>query len=190
MENIPKLGQLVEGTPPRDAVHIAVIPVTCAYGTLRPGQKVSVSRWDEKDRLRAYGADDEDPEHVDGIVDPYLPGPVKKGERFWLLLKPGSITSLRHEWTHPAFPSGGAGAVTGDKAASEKWLRDYAERYRADYDRMMAGASSGEGYCFGDDDGPPQYTGCEDEFWRHVEVVTGREFPGPHRESTVFRCAC
>jgi hypothetical protein len=27
---------------------------------------------------------------------------VKEGEEFWMFLPPGSVTGLRHEWTHPA----------------------------------------------------------------------------------------
>lgn len=40
-----------------------------------------------------------------GIVDPFLGRPVNIGERFWVVLDPASVTNLRHDWDHPAFPA-------------------------------------------------------------------------------------
>ena len=86
------LGKLAEGHSERDAVHIAIVPVV-AGADLSPGQIVSPD---------GYPAGVT--RHRVGIVDPFLTEQVKEGEHFWLLLYPGTITSLRHEWTHPAFP--------------------------------------------------------------------------------------
>lgn len=82
------LGKIITSPQCRDAIHIAIAPVTAAE-TLRSGQHVS-----------AQGSLAEP--HV-GIVDPYLRRPVQKGQQFWLCLYPLTVTSLRHEWTHPSF---------------------------------------------------------------------------------------
>lgn len=73
------------GHPPapdaaRDAVHVAVVPAT-AVSELRPGQHLA-----------------------NGVVDPYRTDPVPPGGRYWLFLYPGTVTRVRHAWTHPAFP--------------------------------------------------------------------------------------
>lgn len=81
------LGKLVpEHEHRRDAVHVAVAPVT-APERLDPGQHVCLNG-----NPHPYS------EHV-GIVDPFLLSPVEKGERFWLCLYPNTVTGIRHVWT-------------------------------------------------------------------------------------------
>lgn len=91
----PNLGQIPDESAKRDAVHIAVAPVTALH-YLDPGERV---------RLTKDGKAESSPRSQEaiGIVDPYLHGPVLEGQRFWLFLFPNSVTSLRHVWTHPAF---------------------------------------------------------------------------------------
>lgn len=139
------LGQLIgEGVERhRDAVHIAVAPVV-AGESLRPGERVSFDSNGEAVGDEAFSI---------GIVDPFLADRVVvKGQRFWLYLYPGSITSLRHDWTHPAFRDGGevpaasgsaakAGAPAikmsadllaseaEERAKSEAWMRSWVNRY-------------------------------------------------------------
>ena len=92
------LGKLAEAHSERDAVHIAIVPVV-AKQRLLPGEHVTAEgykgRWKEPKPPEAP---------LIGIVDPFRIKAIEAGEHFWLLLYPGTITSLRHEWTHPAFP--------------------------------------------------------------------------------------
>ena len=99
MENL-KLGQIIDGKQHRDAIHIAVAPVEAAED-LEPGQRIG---------LLADGRASGKPHvAVVGIVDPFLQSTVLCGQRFWLWLTPYTITSLRHDWTHPAFEGGKPG---------------------------------------------------------------------------------
>ena len=93
MDTAKLLGKIITEEAERDAVHIAVAPVKAA-GKLYPGQHVGL--------LADGRAAVKDVEKI-GIVDPFLPGPVFEGQMFWLWLYPGSITTLRHDWTHAAF---------------------------------------------------------------------------------------
>jgi hypothetical protein len=97
MSDTPKVGQLIGPDEKRDCIHVAIAPViaTCI---LKPGQLIG---WDDVM---------DDREHVTslttepiGIVDPFLRDGVRTGDRFYMFLLPGTITSLRHMWTHPAF---------------------------------------------------------------------------------------
>lgn len=76
----------------RDAIHIAMAPVVAAE-RLQPGQHIGLL-----DDGRACASD-----KPIGIVDPFLVDAVLPGHRLWLFLYPGTVTSLRHDWTHPAF---------------------------------------------------------------------------------------
>ncbi len=90
--NGPVLGKLADANDRRDAIHIALAPVVAGVD-LEPGQHVG---------LFSDGTAKPTEPHI-GIVDPFLVSRVSRGERFWLFLYQGTVTSLRHVYTHPAF---------------------------------------------------------------------------------------
>lgn len=181
MENL-NLGQIITTPQARDAIHIAVVPVV-ADDKLRPGEKV----WLENGKARLGSI------NSIGVVDPFLLGSVEPGQTFWLFLNPGSITSLRHEWTHPAFAA--PAPIPADKSASEQWLRDFAQRSDCPgYFELMGKAAA---FCDGDTgwseeylhfDGSDAHGEIPPEFWTHFEVVTGKRPEGA--KPTYFSCSC
>ena len=131
------LGKIITTKQHRDAVHIAVAPVT-AGERLHPGETIGFN-----DPITSIVLGVPDCDSI-GIVDPFLKNAVEKGQQFWMYLYPGSITSLRHEWTHDAFPSPDA-PIRGDKAESEKWIRDFIARSDCpSYEVLMAAATGGQ----------------------------------------------
>jgi uncharacterized protein (TIGR02996 family) len=114
------IGTVLDSNAKRDAIHFAVAPVIAGEDLL-PGQHVGL--WDQK---RQIAGSLSEREALLGIVDPFLQDVVNKGERFWLMLYPNTITSLRHEWVHPAFgptvevesePMPSSGTIQNDREA-------------------------------------------------------------------------
>lgn len=183
-----KLGELITTEQQRDCVHIAVCPVV-ARDELRAGTNVSL---DESGRAIDSAV------NAIGVVDPFLKAIVQPGQRFWLFLYPGSITSLRHDWTHPALPSEAPAALDmSEKAVSERWLRAKCEAAKASYWALIDGAQEGDYVSMGSNERESSALnsvllkeGEADEVWHHIEVVLGRKFDAKHREATYFSCAC
>ena len=179
MSDTLKIGHVIDQPQERDAIHIAVAPMLASQ-RLSPGQPVGLAEG-TADHATSAGK-------PIGIVDPFLTAPVRAGDRFWLFLFPGSITSLRHGWTHPAFPDVEAAyKSTGDEA----WLREFADRaglslvelIRAANDWVSSGGN--EYHCF-DYDTPIYVTS---EFWPHYEAYTKRTVAEDLREN-FFTCSC
>ncbi len=178
------LGTIIGPEEKRDAIHLAVIPAVAAH-SLKPGMHVGL--------VNGHASVSAD-EHV-GIVDPFLDGTIKKGQWFWLVIYPRKITSLRHVWSHPAFPEE---AVMADKPAvvptvvlpseSEQWLRSYAITIDESYEDLIAHAREfaerGEYWCEGE-----KFEGeyLPDQFWEHYEEVTGTKVKN---KWSFFSCSC
>lgn len=177
------LGTIIGEGQGRDAIHLAVEPAIAAED-LMVGQHVGF-----KDGGVGSCAE------TLGIVDPFLLDGPRKGEHFWLVVYPRQITSLRHVWSHPAFPESDV-KVTSTHGADEQWIRDFADRVGLKYDVLMEGAATwvesrkkdlwGEYLCFG---GLLEGEYVPDEFWPHYEAVTGESVEENHRGS-FFTCSC
>lgn len=169
------LGKLVEGNPGRDAIHVAVIPMVA-------GEDLLVAQPVKLIQSKAF---DHGIEGAIGIVDPFLKKTVKTGQKFWLCLYPKTVTSLRHEWVHPAFDA------KPETSADMQWLMDFAEQLGIDYDDLMDGANewiiSRNYLCeHGSENWRSMYS---DEFWDHYAAATGVKVGDGDRQN-FFTCSC
>jgi len=186
-DNHPKLGELPPESAARDAIHMAVCPGVLT-GSAYPGSPVSVL---------ADGQFLPNGNHPVGIVDPFLNRSrhqLVAGSRVWILLNPGSITSLRHEWTHPAFSD--SPMLPDSKAESKRWIETFANECDCPgYEALMEKA---EAFCDGTDvgwseeylhwDGEDAHGNIPPEFWTHFFVLTAKK-PGGEVPSG-FSCSC
>lgn len=187
MDKVPKLGSLITDTQHRDAVHIAVAPVT-AGEELRPGERIGFTG-----NAFTVGTD----ARKIGIVDPYLSDNVKKGEQFYMFLLPNTITSLRHEWTHPDFEreeellkAEPTFQKLSGPTAEEEWVRAYADGIGSTYDELMYGADdyvrSGDYLVRG---GTFEGVYITDEFWDKYEIIRKTKLNADDRDN-FLGCSC
>lgn len=180
------LGTIIDESAGRDAIHLAVEPAVAAH-KLKPGE--DVGRMDDG----TYG----DSESPVGIVDPFLKSSVKKGQRFWLVVYPRQITSLRHVWTHPAFDSeqpkaGDVVMVARSRESSEAWLRRFCDEASCPgYEQVIAKAVENDSWSseYLHFQGQDAHGEIPPEFYDHLEVVTGIKVPESER-ATYFSCSC
>ncbi len=187
-----KIGQLITGDAQRDAIHVAIAPVV-AGETLLAGQHVRIDGAGKCYRC-VEGTAAKECFHIKtiGIVDPYLTVRVLPGERFYLFLYPNTVTSLRHEWTHPAF------GPESEEAARER-LQAFAvslRRGQRDEERdadwvisTLRDTLKGDSYV-GDYDDQAAFNGQSDALWNDYEIVTGDRVPREKREDVYFSCNC
>lgn len=179
------LGTIIDENAGRDAIHLAVEPVI-AVEKLYPGQHVGF----------VDGGVSSVGKHI-GIVDPFIAGFVAPGQRFWLVVYPRTITSLRHVWEHPAFEVAEAPPVqTTDMSPSERWLRNYAEEIDETFSTLMEAAdrwvSRGEwfyGQESGGYHGKFEGVSTHPSFWAHYQAYKGVEVDTDDQRS-FFTCSC
>lgn len=178
----PLLGQFPNPYAQRDAVHVAIIPVT-ANSKLSPGDKIGVT----EDSGVFYS--DSDPDEPIGIVDPFLQRSVNKGERFYLCLFPGSVYGMRHHWLHPQFQTK-AESDDGKSEMARLVVQKCADDAGISLDEIVRAANdyldSGEYLCEGS---RWDRHHLDESFWDAFEAFTGRKVPNDDRGS-FFSCSC
>ena len=181
------VGKLIEQERHRDAIHVAVAPVE-AGEKLAPGQHVGIGANGKAFCRHTTSI---------GIVDQLLSVNVQIGERFFIFLYPGTITSLRHEWEHPAFKAVEAVSVanpedSGDVAEAKRRIAAYADAVGLSYAKTMEAAENwliGEDYYVFNYDTPDEaYSGAE-AFWQNYEIVTGKKVDQSKKQN-FFSCSC
>lgn len=158
------IGRSITTGQHRDAIHIAIAPVEAGC-SLTPGDHVGLAEGKAVREGQAIG-----------IVDPFLLVHIEKGETFWLFLYPGSITSLRHEWLHPAFQD-------KDSLGAKEWLEEFAITNDLTYEELITIAESD----YGVREGQTLYCNVPPEFWVFYELATGKI---PLRKHEFFSCQC
>ena len=192
-----KLGEILEGEQFRDAIHIAVAPVIAAE-KLAPGQDIGFiagSKTEVGATVKGYI----------GIVDPYLKKLVFPGQQFYMFLYPQTITSLRHEWTHPAFETNAPAPVVvaapvidvdaALKRRSREWMERFAKEAEMPCEDLLKHATAylatGNEYVeFGTQHAQDAFYRKGKEFWRHFEILTGLVVPEHQDEDSPFSCSC
>jgi hypothetical protein len=189
------LGKLIDENQKRDAIHLAVEPVI-AGERLQPGEHITVANGIAMSTEVGKGL---------GIVDPFLSNAIQKGQRFWFVMYPRMVHSLRHVWTHPAFADdrGAETVAPPSEAESEKWLRNFiATADCPDFETVIAAATGqplddvdGYGSAYNNDgeylffSGRDAHSDIPPVFWDHIENYTGIKIPNNLRAKS-FSCSC
>lgn len=170
------IGKIITTPQGRDAIHVAVMPAEAA-DHLEPGAFVGFNGDGKMTELRKPYL---------GVVDPFLNENVKPGERFWLFLIPGSISTLRHVWTHRDIPDSEASAAKDIEARGR--LDEFAKELNVSREEMFEAIENCR------HGGDPLYShsyegmGVYDGFWRDYETVTGK--PDPNKEGRYYFFTC
>ena len=166
----------------RDAIHVAVMPVIAGEDYMHRGDKVKI----KFGTTNVVLSDEYNDDDYLGIIDPFLPErTIREGDAIFVFLRPGTITGLRHEWTHLILD-----CEPASLSEAEIWLHEFAERWRFDYEEMIREAMSKDGcivargrdlHSAGELD-----HGEEERFWECIKSLTGKD----KDESVSWSCTC
>lgn len=109
----------------RDAIHLGVEPVE-AGEHLNPSEHIGIG----PDGKAYSSVDSRVYSNIKalGIADPFITRSINPGEKFWLVVYPRQITSLRHVWTHPDFDSNEQKVLDISEATSEDLMKEIQRR--------------------------------------------------------------
>lgn len=154
------LGQLIEGVAGRDAIHVACAPMV-ADCDLSPGEHIGIASDGVAGKHEPFV----------GITDPFLKENVLKGQKFWLVLYPKTVTRIRHHWIHPSFQD-----QPEDSAVACEWITAFAAKWDYSLDEFMTGAREYIQHGHELDDKWGQLDVSEEDwitFWGHFHTLTG-----------------
>lgn len=172
------IGKILDSLLEKDAIHIAVAPVIAGM-LLHPGQHIG---FDSQSLMRvALGGI-----KAIGIVDPFLKQTVRIGQTFWMFLYPNTITSLRHNWTHPAFEKQELNNLTSSQEERIKFSRDWLENWGnsvgISYAEVLEAAEGDHIFDSSNIDVP-------EGLYDHYEIATGKKISERDRLA-YFSCSC
>lgn len=198
MKDQPAIGTLLNPgkLPNRDAIHVAILPII-AGARLHRGEPFRIKRGTKNIALSGeyngkYSTQNRNLSSAVGIIDPYLSTfAVQEGEACYGFMYPNTITGLHHHWEHPIVDSGDSEREINEH---EQWLIGFAEDWNFDYDQLIDAATGNSNYVVAlgidlhsaDDLG----AGVEQEFWEHIEGLTGKEISESHKKDMVWSCSC
>lgn len=172
----------------RDALHIAVI-VAKVREPVWPGDHVGI-----KNIGGTYYVSCSIRPHV-GVVNPFEKDKIYD-DTCLLLLYPGTIKSLRHEWEHDAFSDNEKCKFSTEikwENIHEKWITEWAESYGMSFAEVVG---YGKRYVEFDDyvnHGPRfEAESVPDEFWTHyneLDGIKGTKYEN-NEGGSFFTCSC
>lgn len=199
------LGTIITEKEKRDAIHLAVEPVIAGQ-ILGPGEHIGIMDG------KAYGS--KPGLKLIGIVDPFIMTGLEEGDRFWMVIYPRKINSLRHVWSHPDLPDTVdiEPPLSRSKEVSREFIRNYISQNCGEDPDEKPYEGHGEEYGLTKQAEPTIYD-CvvetasrstdrdnlhfgftiygrlTDEFWEHIGVLTDQYIPATMRAQSIS-CSC
>lgn len=119
MQEVPKVDEpIVDGDRRRDAIHVAIAPVSPIWASIEAGRPIRFLTDDEyADYLKEKDKDSVTVPRIEavteceleetgciGVISPFLKGEqVNVDQRCYAFILPNTVTSLRHVWVNPKF---------------------------------------------------------------------------------------